>query len=135
MKPIHFLCFLLSALPVFVQSQDTSVRYQNFKVIRIPTGTDTSKLESLVAQYRLNVWTEHALPNSHLDVEVPPDKYTNFTTAVDGILKEEGITTRIVVMHEDLGESLRKESEGGVSASELRAKGTVASLWYGLYLQ
>jgi len=126
MKPVRFLCFLLSALPVF--AQDTRVLYHNVKVVRIPTGPNTSKLESLVTKYQLNVWTEHASPNSHLDVEVPREKYTSFTTAVDGILKEEGITTPIVTMHEDLGESIRKESEGSVSASKLRVQGRVALL-------
>jgi hypothetical protein len=125
MKPTHFLCFLLSALPVFSQPQDTSVRYRNHKVIRIPTGSNTLKLESLVTEYQLNVWTEHVLPNSHLDVEVPPEKYTSFTSAVDGVLKEQGITTPIGMMHEDLGQSIEKESEGSLSASQLRAQGKV----------
>ena len=129
MKLFHFLCFLLSALPVF--AQDTKVLYHNVKVVRIPTGPNTSKLESLVSEYRLNVWTEHPSPNSHLDVEVPSEKYSSFTAAVDGILKEEGITTPIVTMHEDLGESIRKEREGSVSASELRAQGnsSVTLVW------
>ena len=129
MKPVRFLCFLLSALPVF--ALDTKVRYHNGKVVRIPTGPNTSKLESLVSKYQLNVWTEHASPNSHLDVEVPPEKYTSFTTAVDGILKEEGITTPIVTMHEDLEESIRKELEDNGSASKLRAQGnsSITLVW------
>jgi hypothetical protein len=53
---------------------------------------------------------------------------------VDGILKEEGITTPVVTMHTDLGESIRKESESSISVSELREQGTVASLWHGLYI-
>jgi hypothetical protein len=130
MKPINFLCFVLSALTVFAQPQDSSVQYQGFKVLRIPTGPNTLKLEALVTNYQLNVWTEHALPNSHLDVEVPPEKYTSFATAVDSILKDDGITTPIVTMHNDLGESIRKESEGSISASQLRAQGTVASVSY-----
>ena len=128
MKPIHFLSFLLTAIPVFAQPHVSSVRYQNFKVIRIPTGQNTLKLESLVTEYQLNLWTEHALPNSHLDVEVPPEKYTNFTRAVDAVLKEEGITTPIVTMHENLGESIRKEGEGSLSVSQLRTQGTVLTL-------
>lgn len=135
MKPVHFLCFLLSALPLFAQPQDSSLRYQNFKVIRIPTGPNTLKLESLVTEYQLNTWTEHALPNSHLDVEVPPEKYTTFTKAVNGILAEEGITAPVVLMHNDLGESIRKESEGSLSATQLRAQGTLTPLSYVLHSQ
>ena len=133
MKPIHFLSFLFTAIPVFAQPPHvSSVHYQNFKVIRIPTGQNTLKLESLVNEYQLNLWTEHALPNSHLDVEVPPEKYANFTMAVNSILKEEGITTPIVTMHENLGESIRKEGEGSLTVSQLRTqgKGNSSTLWF-----
>ena len=46
-------------------------------------------------------------------------------TAVDGILKAEGIAMSIVTMHQDLRESIRKESEGSASGSQLHAQGTV----------
>ena len=120
MKLGRFLSFLLSALPVLaVTFQDTSVIYDNVKVLRIPTGNNTSKLDSLVSKYELNVWTVHTRPNSHLDVEVPAEKYTGFTTAVSSILKEDGIPVPIITMHEDLGASIRKESEGVFSAIKL----------------
>ncbi len=132
---IRFVCFFaLSALPVLatifqvqdipLQLQDPSTLYDNVKVLRIPTGHDISKLESLISEYQLNVWTEHLLPNSHLDIEVPAEKFSNFTTTINSILKDDGITAPIITMHEDLGESIRKESEGIPSASELKAQGT-----------
>ena len=130
----RFACLLVTALPVLAaifqvqevpsQLHDSSTLYDNVKVLRIPTGRDTFKLASLISEYQLSVWTEHLLPNSHLDVEVPAEVYWNVTTTVNGILEEDGITAPIIVMHEDLGESIRKESEGIVPASELKAQGT-----------
>jgi len=130
----RFVYLLVSALPALaaifqVQEvpshlHDSSTVYDNVKVLRIPTGHDISKLESLISKYQLNIWTEHPLPNSHIDVEVPAEVYWNFTTTVNGILEEDGITAPMITMHEDLGESIRKESEGIVPASELKAQGT-----------
>ena len=122
---LSFLSIFLSALAVLaVPFQDNCAHYDNVKVIRIPTGDINDKLDSLVSEYGLDVWTGHTQPNSHLDVEVPAEKYSGFSTAVSGLLKDDGITVPIITMHEDLAASIRNESEGIVSATELKAQGT-----------
>ena len=125
MKLSRFLGLFLSALPVLaVPFQDNCALYNGVKVIRIPTGDISDKLASLVSEYGLDVWTGHTQPNSHLDVEVPAAKYPEFSTAVSSLLKDDGITVPIITMHEDLAASIRNESEGIVSATELEAQGT-----------
>jgi len=126
MKLSHFLGFLVSALPVLaVPFQNASAIYDNVKVLRIPTGNITSELDSLVSKYNLDAWTLHIRPDCHLDVEVPAEKYSEFTTTVNGLLKGNGITVPIITMHEDLGASIRKESEETFSTTELKIQGTV----------
>ena len=107
--------------------------YDNIKVFRIPTGHNTSKLDTVVSQYQLNRWTERTLPNSHVDLEVPLPKLANFTNAINAILAEEGITQPIITMHEDLGVSIRQEFEGATSLSELKIQSKCSSFYSSLF--
>lgn len=120
MKFISFLSLVVASLPALaVPFQDTSALYDNVKVLRLPTGNVTDQLNALVSKYDLTLWTLHPLPNSHLDVEVPQAKYSDFIKEAKGVLNSGGIAHSIVTMHEDLGQSIREESSNMVSAKEL----------------
>ncbi|KAH6890802.1 hypothetical protein BKA70DRAFT_1539383 [Coprinopsis sp. MPI-PUGE-AT-0042] len=103
-------------------------------VLRIPTGNSTAKLDSFVESLDLNIWTHSVLPNLHLDVEVPKDLYKTFTSGINKLLKEEGITYPIEVMHEDLGVSILKEAEGIVTANQFTIQAGLANqAWFNAY--
>ncbi|KAF9524325.1 putative carboxypeptidase [Crepidotus variabilis] len=136
MKVSSFFGILLATLPALaVPFHDTSSLYDNVKVLRIPTGNVTERLDALVSKYDLTLWTLHPLPNSHLDVEVPQDKYSQFIGDVNAVLNAGGIQHSIVTMHEDLGDSIRKESENMVSAQDLKLEaGALAGPeWFNAY--
>ena len=120
-----FALFAL-VLPVFSvpTAQDHTAGYDGVKVLRIPTGASTTQLDTLIESLDLDVWTHSSRPHSHIDVQVPKDVYKSFTERVGKILKEEGVTHPVEVMHEDLGVSIRKEAEGIVSSADsFRAQG------------
>ncbi|KAH6904176.1 putative carboxypeptidase [Coprinopsis sp. MPI-PUGE-AT-0042] len=116
------------AVAIAVPVRDHTTGYNGVKVLRIPTGNSTARLDTLIDSLDLDVWTHSSRPNSHIDVQVPKDVYTSFTSKVNSILKEEG------VMHEDLGASIRKEAEGIVSSADFTAQAGLANnAWWNAY--
>ncbi|PPQ70189.1 hypothetical protein CVT24_003905 [Panaeolus cyanescens] len=131
MKLAGVFALFAVVLPAFA---DHTAGYDGIKVLRIPTGNSTARLDSLIESLDLSVWTHASRPNSHIDVEVPKDVYKIFTSSVGKILKEEGVTYPIEVMHEDLGVSIRKESEGLVKADEFTIQAGLANqAWFNNY--
>jgi Carboxypeptidase activation peptide len=118
-----FALFALALPAVAVPVRDHTTGYDGIKVLRIPTGNSTAKLDAFVESLDLNIWTHSVRPNSHLDVEVPKNVYKTFTSGINKLLKEEGITYPVEVMHEDLGVSIRKEAEGLVTADQFTIQG------------
>ncbi|KAF9524324.1 putative carboxypeptidase [Crepidotus variabilis] len=136
MKTSHFFALFLPALPALSSPvHDTSTLYDNVKVMRIPTGNVTEALTQLVAQHGLTLWTLHPQPQSHLDVEVPSPKYSGFIQDVTDVLDTGGIDHALVTMHENLGESIRRESENTFSAQDLKLEaGALAGPeWFNAY--
>ena len=118
-----FALFALALPAVAVPVHDHTMGYDGIKVLRIPTGNSTAKLNRFVEDLDLDIWTHSVRPNSHIDVEVPKDKFQSFTTSINKLLTEEGITTPVEVMHEDLGASIRKEAEGIATSNSLSRLG------------
>lgn len=135
MKFTGVFAVLALALPAFaIPVHDHTMGYDGIKVLRIPTGNSTSRLDSLIDSLDLSVWTHSTRPNSHIDVQVPKDVYKTFTSSVSEILKQEGVTYPVEVMHEDLGASIREEAKSIVSADAFRAQAGLANdAWFNAY--
>ncbi|CAA7260302.1 unnamed protein product [Cyclocybe aegerita] len=119
MKLTRAFALLAAVLPALaLPVHDNSFPYIGVKVLRIPTGNTTAAIDDIVAQFDLSSWTAVSRPNSHIDVEVPKDKFAAFTKAAKTILNQEGITYPIETMHEDLAASIRKESEYLLASSK-----------------
>lgn len=82
------------------------VTYDGTKVLRIETG-DSEKaaagLKKIITDLGLPLWTQIVAPNTHVDFEVPKEKFAAFKKAVAGEFTYE-------TMHEDLGASIKEES-------------------------
>lgn len=137
MKAFSLLTFLataaLSVLALPATPLDSAVQYQGVKVLRVPVGEDTAPIDQLISTLSLERWTVHSTPNSHVDVEVPQDKYDEFVSAVDKISAESNITQDIVVMHEDLAQSIKEESEGSFEPKLDRRAGLANQAWFTNY--
>ncbi|KAF9051992.1 putative carboxypeptidase [Panaeolus papilionaceus] len=135
MKFNRIFSLLAVLLPVIaVPARDHTSGYDGIKVLRIPTGKNTAKLDALIESLELDVWTHASRPDSHVDVEVPKNIYKTFTSSVSKILKEEGVTYPVEIMHEDLGVSIRKESEGLINADQFTIQAGLANqAWFNAY--
>lgn len=89
-----------------------SAPYDNVKVLRVATGSDTKPLDTLIAKLGLERWTTRSIPSSHIDVEVPADLLDHFVREANAINHAQQVTYPIETMHEDLGESIRLETAG-----------------------
>jgi hypothetical protein len=105
----------VSVIPGVFSAPPTTVvdhvsQYDGVKVLRVPTGADTAPLDTLIESFELERWTTGSTANSHIDVQVPQDKYSEFISAVAGISATGNVTRSVITMHEDLGKSIREES-------------------------
>ncbi|PPQ70195.1 hypothetical protein CVT24_003911 [Panaeolus cyanescens] len=108
--------------------------YEGVKVLRIPTGKDTTALDALIKRLDLNVWTHASRPFSHVDVEVPSDLYNTFLSSIEKISQDSGISNSFTVLHDDLGASIRKEAAGFKFSAELATQGELANYdWFKAY--
>lgn len=113
---LNVLLLALSSLSLSFAANDAttarSIAYNGVKVLRVPTGASTAALYDVVSRLELTggLWTE-LVSNSHLDLEVPQDKFAEFLTAAEKYVKEQGLQEGLRVMHKDLGQSIRQESE------------------------
>lgn len=82
--------------------------YDGSKVFRIHLGDDpqdVAAIKGVVANLKLDTWTDSIVKNFPVDVEVPSEKLYAFTKVIsDRHLK-------VSVMHEDLGASIRVENQ------------------------
>jgi hypothetical protein len=86
--------------------------YAGTKVFRIPTGNQnqTDRVSDLIDTLGLPAWTSARLAFSHIDVEVAKVRLDEFHKALKGV--DPKLDEQLVTMHEDLGASILKESEG-----------------------
>ncbi|KAH6907334.1 hypothetical protein BKA70DRAFT_1428307 [Coprinopsis sp. MPI-PUGE-AT-0042] len=80
--------------------------HDGIKVLRIPTGNSTTQLDSLIESLNLSVLTHSTQANCRIDVQAPKDVHKAFTASVNKILKHEGVTHPVEVMHGDLRASI-----------------------------
>ncbi|PPQ71458.1 hypothetical protein CVT24_011970 [Panaeolus cyanescens] len=129
-----FALFAVVLPAIAIPVRDHTTGYDGIKVLRIPTGNSTARLDALIDTLDLSVWTHASLPNSHIDVEVPKNVFKKFTSSVGQILKDEGVNAAVEVMHEDLGVSIRKEAEGLVTADQFTVQAGLANdAWFNAY--
>lgn len=110
MKLATVCAFLLSAsalaTPSPPKSQTQSVSYDGVKVLRIQLDDSTAKaakVEALIKKLNLETWTDAVKPNHNVDVQVGSADLAKFQSGLAGI--------PYTTMHEDLGASIRAESE------------------------
>lgn len=77
--------------------------YQGYKVVRLPTGDDLDKVNTLVASLGLETWK---LSHTFADVMVPPEKLEAF----DAELAAQQLTVE-TTMFDDLGPVIETERE------------------------
>lgn len=102
------MTFLLSACSLLGLAsaavlQQPKVSYDGYKVVRVPVGMDASKVTDMVSKLGLSTWKGAPKAGSFADIVVAPSKLDAFTKATEGM--------QVHVMHENLGESITKESE------------------------
>jgi hypothetical protein len=103
----------LAVSPVIARSSEfLSAPYDGVKVLRVPTGASTAALDALISELGLERWTQASVPSSHIDVEVPADVLDYFVKEANAISASQDVTYPIETMHEDLGASIRLETEG-----------------------
>lgn len=106
MKFSSTLLTTLLGLVAFVQALPPKASYDGTKVMRIDLGAseaDAQALEALIKKLDLPMWTDVVIANTHVDVEVPKGKFAAFQKGTKDF--------KVSVMHEDLGASIRAESE------------------------
>lgn len=87
------------------------VSYDGIKVVRInldSTSSQAQAVSNLIQRLKLETWTDVVKPNHAVDIMVSPEKLAAFDQDLSGI----GVTYK--TMHEDLGASIRAESEPAV---------------------
>ena len=116
--PLCALLFSATVLavpaPVAAPVADSQVSYDGVKVYRIKLSDSQAQADTvaaLVKKLNLETWTNAIKPNHNVDVQVNPADLTAFTSALTGLSYN--------VMHEDLGASIRAESEPVYSISKV----------------
>lgn len=107
------LSLCLQAVAVALPENNPASLYMGVKVVRVPTGPSVEilqRLESVVSDLNLELWTGTPRINAHVDVEVPPAVYDAFMSATNELLSDAGILQPVTIMHEDLGMSILDES-------------------------
>ncbi|TRM66019.1 hypothetical protein BD626DRAFT_556026 [Schizophyllum amplum] len=109
------------------QSADYASKYDGVRVLRVPGAVD-----ALVNSYGLTRWDTRG---THIDVQVPASVYDDFMNAVATLGANATQTMDVMVMHEDLGASIREESAGMLDykrpeESEEGLVGLVSESWF-----
>lgn len=84
------------------------VRYDGFKVFRVPVRTDTQRVNDIIARLDLGVWQPASRKGAFADIEMPPAKLDDFRREMQGF--------ELITMHEDLGKSIADEASFEVYA-------------------
>ena len=103
------LASLVTSCAALQQAADYASRYDGVRVLRVPTGSQADALNALVDSYGLTRWDTRA---THVDVQVPKDVYGDFADAVASLGANATEGMEVMVMHQDLGASIREESAG-----------------------
>ena len=103
------LASLVTSCAALQQAADYASRYDGVRVLRVPIGGQADALNALVDSYGLTRWDTRA---SHVDVQVPKEVYGDFANAVASLRANATEGMEVMVMHEDLGASIREESAG-----------------------
>ncbi|KAG8694501.1 hypothetical protein FRC08_008446 [Ceratobasidium sp. 394] len=108
-------------------------RYAGTKVFRIPTGNrdQTDLISGLINTLDLPAWTTARRANSHIDVQVDKRKLNTFHKVLEGISPQ--LDEQLVVMHQDLGESILKEAKGINTPRVDRFTGLANEDWFNNY--
>ncbi|KAH8930251.1 Zn-dependent exopeptidase [Atractiella rhizophila] len=140
MHLLSLLSLFAFALAAPTTTSDPTAQYDGVKVLRIPTSTQAfaDSLSAIVDKHGVELWTHHFAPNSNVDVQVSPEKYDAFVGEVNALLSSSGYGTGnrkagILTMHEDLGESIRKESEGSDRPVSNARVGLASPTWFTSY--
>ncbi|KAL1738329.1 hypothetical protein HDZ31DRAFT_70116, partial [Schizophyllum fasciatum] len=129
------LALLVASCSALQQAADYASRYDGVRVLRVPNGGQAAALGSLIDSYNLVRWDTRA---SHVDVQVSAGAYGDFVAAVASLAANATVgdeKMKIVVMHEDLGASIREESAGMAAyqqsdAGDSGLVGLVSESWF-----
>jgi hypothetical protein len=105
---VSAICALLFASTTLATPAtfEKPVSYDGHKVLRVELGASEAqakKVEMLINKLGLDTWTHKIAPSRNVDVHVEPEKLDAFVKGLSGIPYS--------TMHEDLGASIREESE------------------------
>ncbi|ATY65742.1 carboxypeptidase A1 precursor [Cordyceps militaris] len=115
---MKFLAFLPFAAAAVTAPQ--AVSYDGHKVFRVPVTDDGSFLRSVLDKLDVSTWQPPAKKGAFADIHVPPQSLQPFAQALKG--------HEVITMHEDLGQSIRKEG-----AFQVYAAGAPNSTWFNSY--
>ncbi|KAJ6781181.1 hypothetical protein PWT90_05958 [Aphanocladium album] len=115
---MKFLAFLPLAAAVATPPQKVS--YDGHKVFRVPVTDDGSFLRGVIDKLDVSTWQPPSKKGAFADIHVPPHSLKAFQDALQG--------HELITMHNDLGESIRKEGE-----FQTYAAGAANSTWFNSY--
>ncbi len=101
MKYLAALSGLLALASTAVIDQPR-VSYDGYKVVRVPVGTDASKVTEIVTKLKLKTWGGAPRAGRYADIVIPPQQIAAFDSETAGM--------EVIIMHEDLGASIERES-------------------------
>ncbi|KAH8826321.1 carboxypeptidase A2 [Flagelloscypha sp. PMI_526] len=104
---------LLFLAPAASKSSDILAQpYIRTKVLRVPVTSSASieKYRALFKEFALSTWKDAPRENSSIDVLVPEKHIADVQSKVEDIRDEFQIVQDVIVMHEDLGESIKVET-------------------------
>lgn len=78
------------------------VSYDGHKVFRVPVHDDGTFLNSVLDKLDVSVWQPPTKKGAFADIQVAPHMLKSFHDAMDG--------HELITMHNDLGDSVKKES-------------------------
>lgn len=99
---MKFLAILSSLTLVSALAAPSKVSYDGWKVYRVNTGVNRSKLKDVVGKLQLGTWKGSVDTSDIVDVMVPPTQIQKFETQAEDL--------NVEVMHEDLGASISEEA-------------------------
>jgi hypothetical protein len=122
MKFLTSLC-AVAGLASAATVQPRQVSYEGYKVVRLPVGTDASKVSDIVSSLKLSTWGGAPKAGRYADLVVPPAQLGAFNAAIAGM-------DDVVTMHEDLGASIAAESAFAATDFSTAA---VNATWFNSY--
>ncbi|KAJ9136841.1 Zinc carboxypeptidase [Pleurostoma richardsiae] len=115
-----FLLATLSSVVTCAVIQPGKISYDGYKVVRVPVGTDASKITDIVSELQLKTWKGAPRAGAFADIVVPPSQAAAFANAISGM--------DAITMHENLGQSIAEESDFTAYAS-----GSANATWFNSY--